>query len=189
MTHVRDNSRGFLALAGMNSSSVRSHRFFLAVARLVCLLLLGGSFAFAQTSNTSLSGVVKDPQGNVIANATVILTNAATATTRTQKTGPEGHYSFDLLTPGDYKLEVQATGFRKQTLQSIHVLIAKANTIDVTTAGRCDHRGSHRQCRIQPGDGRYPGRESGQQFHFAADYATCRWKPATCCRCLLCSPA
>src|SRR5436305_15340565 len=49
-----------------------------------------------------------------------------------KKTGPEGRYSFDLLTPGDYKLEVQAAGFRKQLLQSIHVLIAQANTVEVT---------------------------------------------------------
>jgi len=116
----------------MDSSWVRSHRLFPAFSGLSCLLLLLGSFAFAQTSNTSLNGVVKDQQDRVIANATVTLTNTATATVRTQKTGAEGHYSFDLLTPGDYKLEVQAAGFRKQTLQSIHVLIAQANTLDVS---------------------------------------------------------
>ena len=131
MKHVRDNSRGCLALADMNSSSVRNHRFFLAVARLGCLLLLGGSFAFAQTSNTSLNGVVKDAQDRVIPNATVTLTNTATSTVRSQKTGGEGRYSFDLLTPGDYRLDVQATGFRKQMFQNIHVLVANANTLDV----------------------------------------------------------
>jgi hypothetical protein len=97
-----------------------------------CLSLLLCSLAFTQTSNTSLSGVVKDPAGSVIPGATVVLTNAATSTMRSQKTGSEGRYSFDLLPPGDYKLEVQASGFRKQTMQSIHVLIAQANTIDVT---------------------------------------------------------
>ena len=118
----------------MNSSSGHFDRFSFsrALIQVSCLLFLLGTFGFAQTSNTSLSGVVKDPQGNVIANATVVLTNAATATSRSQKTGPEGRYSFDLLTPGDYKLEVQAAGFRKQLLQSIHVLIAKANTLEVT---------------------------------------------------------
>jgi hypothetical protein len=118
----------------MRSSSGHSVRFsfFLGLLQVGCLLLLLASFAFTQTSNTSLSGVVKDPQGNVIANATVVLTNAATATSRSQKTGAEGRYSFDLLTPGDYKLEVQAPGFRRQVLQSIHVLIAQANTLEVT---------------------------------------------------------
>src|SRR5215471_14821028 len=97
-----------------------------------CLLLLMGSLAFSQSSNTSLSGTVKDSQGGVIASATVVLTNVSTATARTQKTGAEGRYSFDLLTPGDYRLEVQAPGFRKQTLAGLHVLIAQANTVEVT---------------------------------------------------------
>ena len=116
----------------MDSSSVRNHRFFLIIAYLSCLLLLLGSFALAQTSNTSLNGVVKDPQDRVIVNATVTLTNAATAAVRTQTTGGEGRYSFDLLPPGDYRLEVQAAGFRKQTQLNVHVLIAKANTLDVS---------------------------------------------------------
>jgi len=79
-----------------------------------------------------LSGIVKDQQDRVIPNANVVLTNTDISTSRTQTTGPEGRYSFDLLTPGDYRLEVQASGFRKQMLQNIHVLIAKANTLDVT---------------------------------------------------------
>ena len=115
----------------MDFGSVQNLNFSRMFVHVSCLLLLC-SFAFAQTSNTSLSGVVKDPAGNVIANATVTLTNAATSTSRSQKTGPEGRYSFDLLTPGDYKLEVQATGFRKQIFESVHVLIAQANTIEVT---------------------------------------------------------
>jgi hypothetical protein len=79
-----------------------------------------------------LSGIVKDQQDRVIPNANVVLTNTDISTSRTQTTGPEGRYSFDLLAPGDYRLEVQASGFRKQMLQNIHVLIAKANTLDVT---------------------------------------------------------
>ena len=115
----------------MNSRAAQNHRFFPAVSRLACLFTLLGCFAFAQTSNTSLSGTVKDQQGSVIPNATIVLTNVATATVRTQKTSQEGHYSFDLLTPGDYKLEVQASTFRRQMLQDIHVLVANANTLDV----------------------------------------------------------
>jgi hypothetical protein len=131
MAHFREGSRWCFVLAGMDSSLVRNRSFFPAVARLGCLLLLASSFAFAQTSNTSLNGVVKDAQDRVIPNATVTLTNTATSTARTQKTGGEGRYSFDLLTPGDYRLDVQAAGFRKQMFANVHVLVANANTIDV----------------------------------------------------------
>ncbi len=115
----------------MHSSSGHRGCWFPRLIQVSCLLVLLGSFAFSQSSNTSLSGVVKDPQGNVLARASVVLTNTATATARSQKTGPEGRYSFDLLTPGDYKLEVQAPGFRRQLMANIHVLIAQANTQDV----------------------------------------------------------
>jgi hypothetical protein len=131
MAHFREDSRWCFVLAGMDSSLVRNRSFFPAVARLGCVLLLASSFAFAQTSNTSLNGVVKDAQDRVIPNATVTLTNTATSTARTQKTGGEGRYSFDLLTPGDYRLDVQAAGFRKQMFANVHVLVANANTIDV----------------------------------------------------------
>jgi hypothetical protein len=131
MAHFREDSRWCFVRAGMDSNSVRNRSFFPAAARLGCLLLLASSFAFAQTSNTSLNGVVKDAQDRVIPNATVTLTNTATSTARTQKTGGEGRYSFDLLTPGDYRLDVQAAGFRKQMFANVHVLVANANTIDV----------------------------------------------------------
>ncbi len=129
MANVRQNSGWCFVLADTNPG--RNHSFFLAVARLGCVLLLAGSFAFAQTSNTSLNGIVKDAQDRVIPNATVTLTNNATSTVRTQKTSGEGRYSFELLTPGDYTLEVQANAFRKQVFQNIHVLVANANTLDV----------------------------------------------------------
>lgn len=115
----------------MRSRTIRN-RTFPVFTHFTCLVLLLGPFAFSQTSNTSLSGIVKDQQDRVIPNANVVLTNTDISTSRTQTTGPEGRYSFDLLTPGDYRLEVQASGFRKQMLQNIHVLIAKANTLDVT---------------------------------------------------------
>jgi len=97
---------------------------------LTMMLLLSG-ILHSQTSNTSLSGVVKDPQDKVISNATVTLTNIATNAVRTQKSNAQGVYSFDLLTPGDYRLEVEIAGFRKQVLENVHVLIAKATTLDL----------------------------------------------------------
>jgi hypothetical protein len=115
----------------MSYRSARGSRRVLSIASILASLILFSSIAFAQSSNTSLTGTVKDPQDKVIANATATLTNMATNAVRTQKTTSSGAYSFDLLTPGDYRLDVTANGFRKQVLENVHVLIAKASTIDV----------------------------------------------------------
>src|SRR3954469_3110372 len=115
----------------MSYRSARGSRRVLSIASILASLILFSSIAFAQSSNTSLTGTVKDPQDKVIANATATLTNMATNAVRTQKTTSSGACSFDLLTPGDYRLDVTANGFRKQVLENVHVLIAKASTIDV----------------------------------------------------------
>jgi hypothetical protein len=115
----------------MTRSSKWSHHFLFHCALIACLSVLVASIAPAQTSNTSLNGVVKDSQDKVIPNVSITLTNLATNTTRTQKTGAQGTYSFDLLTPGEYRMEVTASGFRKQVLDKVQVLIAKASSLDI----------------------------------------------------------
>src|SRR5436305_329200 len=157
----------------MNSSSGHFDRFSFsrALIQVSCLLFLLGSFAFAQTSNTSLSGVVKDPQGNVIADATVVLTNAATATSRSQKNGAGRPLFFRSTHP--WRLQARGAGCRvPQTTPAEHSRVDCPSEHGRShNAGRRCERGSYRKRRIHPGDGGYPRRESGQQFHLATDYA------------------
>lgn len=42
-----------------------------------------------------------------------------------------GEYVFDLITPGDYRLEVEAKGFNKKVLDNARALIGKATESDV----------------------------------------------------------
>lgn len=60
---------------------------FAALTGLIC------SFAFAQTPTGSIEGVVTDPQGNVVAGATVTATDSATGRVLTVTTGADGTYS------------------------------------------------------------------------------------------------
>jgi hypothetical protein len=113
----------------MHSSSHRSFRFSLLCLCLLGVLIFSGA-AFAQ-SNTSIDGTVRDTQGNVVPNAMVTLTSTATGANRSQTTGQAGNYSFELLKPGDYRIEVTAKGFRKAVYQSVHALIDKPVTQDV----------------------------------------------------------
>ncbi|PYY12440.1 MAG: hypothetical protein DMG61_16515, partial [Acidobacteria bacterium] len=106
-------------------------------ARFTRALILLGAFlccvgvSFAQTGTAAVHGTITDPQGRVVPSAMVTLTSTATNIVRTQKTGPVGNFSFDLIPPGDYRLEVEAPGFQKALLESIHALVATPSDINV----------------------------------------------------------
>jgi hypothetical protein len=85
----------------------------------------------AQTGTSAVRGTVTDPQRRVIANATVTLTSNASNVARTQKTTSAGNFSFELIPPGDYRLEADAPGFKKAELESVHALVATPADLDV----------------------------------------------------------
>src|SRR6185437_14297074 len=107
----------------MTAHSARSFRFFPRLGFLLSVIVMLSTFAFSQNSNTSLTGTIKDPQDRVIAGATLTLTNISNNAVRGQTANAQGGYSFDLLPPGEYRLEVTAPGFRRQALEHVHVLI------------------------------------------------------------------
>jgi hypothetical protein len=66
-----------------------------------------------------------------VASANVTLTNVSTNAKRRMKSTDTGEYVFDLITPGDYRLEVEAKGFNKKVLDNVRALIGKATESDV----------------------------------------------------------
>src|ERR1035438_2597305 len=66
----------------------------------------------AQDTRGAISGVVTDPQGAVIARATVTVTNTDTNTSEKLTTNSTGFYEARLLQPGNYSVTVDAGGFR-----------------------------------------------------------------------------
>jgi carboxypeptidase family protein len=85
----------------------------------------------AQSATSSVHGIVTDPQGNVIAGATVSLTNASKNFSRTQTTTNSGAFTFTLIPPDQYTVEVQATGFKKAVLTSVSALVSKATDLTI----------------------------------------------------------
>src|SRR5215471_1820760 len=73
----------------------------------------------AQNPTGSIRGVVRDQQGAVILNASVTVTNKATAATRTANTGGDGIYAVDNLPAGDYEIKIEATGFATQNIAAV----------------------------------------------------------------------
>jgi hypothetical protein len=64
---------------------IQYSRFFL----LSVLFVMAGVFAFAQ-ANSSLTGIVTDQSGAVVAGAKVVLTNPGTGASTTTETGATG---------------------------------------------------------------------------------------------------
>ena len=108
------------------STRVRAWAFALSV-----LILLMPATCFAQASLASLTGVVSDPNGGVIPNASVKLTNVSTLEERQATTGSEGRYTFSQLLPGSYQLSVSASGFRQFAAKDIRLVASQAGALDV----------------------------------------------------------
>lgn len=96
---------------------------------LVTVFLLS-SVSYAQTGRSTVRGTVKDQQGNVVAGATVTLTDTEKNFSRTQTSAENGGYVFSAVPPGTYKLEVEANGFKKAAISDIQAAVDTAVEID-----------------------------------------------------------
>ncbi len=85
---------------------------------IVVILLLSSVSLWAQVSTSSITGVVTDASGAVVASAKVELKNEDTGAVFNGATTSAGVYSFASLTPGRYTVTVTQPGF--QTFTSLH---------------------------------------------------------------------
>lgn len=100
----------------------------------LCLLVVFSALQLAHAqvdySTSTLKGVVYDPQGAVIASASVTVTNASTGATRIVKVKDDGSYSIPVLPPGDYRIVVEATGFEKQVVEKFTLQVGTISIYD-----------------------------------------------------------
>lgn len=85
------------------------------------VVVFGLTPVYAQTLDTAVLGTVADPAGAVVAGASVTISQSATGYTRTIQTGGEGTYEVRYLLPGDYTVEVKASGFRGERRSGVVV--------------------------------------------------------------------
>ncbi|MBI3279260.1 MAG: TonB-dependent receptor [Acidobacteria bacterium] len=82
--------------------------------RIVVLVLVLASVAWAQTSTGQITGTVFDPTGAVVPGATVRISGSETGElVRTLETGAQGSFTAPLLRPGSYTIDVSKTGFKR----------------------------------------------------------------------------
>jgi len=98
--------------------------------KLLVASVLGAALISAQSLDTGLLGIITDPGGAVITGAAVTITQPETGFTRTVQTSAEGAYEVRYLRPGDYTVEVKASGFRGERRTGIVLQISQLARID-----------------------------------------------------------
>jgi hypothetical protein len=101
-------------------------------ALIVCgAMLLVAVNVSAQVDRATLTGTVKDPQDALIPGATVTITNLATNVVSKVATNNDGVYLALNLMPGEYLVQVEATGFQKFE-QTVALSIGTRARLDVS---------------------------------------------------------
>src|SRR5690349_22209909 len=111
----------------MNTVRHSLRRVFVVFSALV-LVLLTASIIFAQSGSSSVRGTVTDLQGRAVSGAQVTLSNAQKNLTRSTTTNNDGAYIFTAVPPGTYRLDVEATGFKKASVSDLQALIDTPGT-------------------------------------------------------------
>jgi hypothetical protein len=88
----------------------RSSRYFILG---LCIVRLFLPLAYAQKTSGTIRGVITDPSGAVVTNATVVVRNDGTGSTRAVNTNGQGEYVALELLSGAYVINVQAPGFKE----------------------------------------------------------------------------
>lgn len=105
----------------------------LALCRALTILLFTAGMLFpqAQSSSGDLRGVVVDPTGGAIANATLTASDDSRGISRAEKSNSSGEFEFQLLPPGQYRLRVESPGFSVKNLDGVEIRVGDIVTLRV----------------------------------------------------------
>lgn len=96
------------------------------------LLLLAGltNHVLAQVNTASLTGLITDPSGAVVAGATVTARNRATNVAYSSSTDGSGYYVFASLPVGAYDLSIESQGFKKAVREDVVLQVGQKARLD-----------------------------------------------------------
>src|SRR6266851_1092147 len=101
------------------------------LALMAILLLASGAFA-QSTTDGAIGGTVTDQSGAVVPNAGVSTKNLGTGASASGKSDEGGRFLITHLAPGEYSVEITASGFAAYKATSITVEVGRTTTIDAT---------------------------------------------------------
>ena len=94
-------------------------------------VLLLALTARAQVDTGTILGTVTDSTGAIVPDAMVTILNHATAARQTDKTNADGRFEFTPLPIGTYTVVVESAGFKKATVESLHLDIQQQAAVNV----------------------------------------------------------
>lgn len=98
---------------------------------MLCACMVALSPAMIAQYNGSLQGTITDPDGAVIPDATVTLTNKETNGVLTTTSRSGGEYNFNGLPPSSYNLTISRTGFKQKEIDNVKIIAEQANSLNV----------------------------------------------------------
>jgi hypothetical protein len=116
--------------------SIKKTKVFLTLTIMLIAVVFAQSIN-AQSGTTGISGTVTDQTGAAVPGATVRLVNTAIGFERTVTTNDEGKYNFPTIQPATYRVEVEASNFKKSIRSDVQALVDSPIIIDI---------------RLEPGD-------------------------------------
>jgi len=101
-----------------------------SVALSLCVLLCAG-LAFGQAASGTITGIVADPTGAVIANAAIEVRNTENGQLYRVASTDTGNYTVTQLPVGRYQVDVNVAGFKKFSRQNVTLSAAQVMRLDI----------------------------------------------------------
>ena len=100
------------------------------IVRVALILAVLGAPAAAQTDRGTITGVVVDSSGGLVAGASVKAIHVGTNFERSATTSPQGTYTIPQLPVGNYIVTITAAGFTTTTLENIELTAESTVRVD-----------------------------------------------------------
>jgi hypothetical protein len=115
-----------------NKTSIETRALSAMIGLIAVLMIAPSVHVRAQEAGGTIVGTVTDPSGAAVASANVAIKNTATGVERSVSTNSDGLYVAPNLVPGNYEIQVTATGFSSTFVNEIVLTVGDRREINIT---------------------------------------------------------